>query len=101
MKEKRGLGDCPQGFDFSFDFDFDFPRAISPEANFRVIFAEIRVGAHLGPGLFAVFAKRPGHIASFHPAMRLPFFARNAKKDRPRGASYAVSRKNHARNRFG
>ncbi|MBF0111020.1 MAG: hypothetical protein HQL76_17790 [Magnetococcales bacterium] len=81
MKKKRGLGDCPQGF----DFDFYFPRAISPEANFRVIFAEIRVGARLGPDLFAIFAKRSGRIASFH-ARRFPFFAKTAKKGKPRRA---------------
>ncbi|MEO5329089.1 MAG: hypothetical protein H7829_12700 [Magnetococcus sp. THC-1_WYH] len=36
LKEKRGLGDCPQGFDFVFDFAFDFAfsRAPSPEAFF-------------------------------------------------------------------
>ncbi|MBF0147755.1 MAG: hypothetical protein HQL84_04680 [Magnetococcales bacterium] len=34
MKEKRGLGDCPQGFDLVFDFDFVFPRAFLPEARF-------------------------------------------------------------------
>ncbi len=40
LKEKRGLGDCPQGFDFDFDFAFDFafPRAPSPEAFFPCLF---------------------------------------------------------------
>ncbi|MEO5326911.1 MAG: hypothetical protein H7829_01575 [Magnetococcus sp. THC-1_WYH] len=50
LKEKRGLGDCPQGFDFDFGFDFGFdfdfgfafdfafPRAPSPEAFFPCLF---------------------------------------------------------------
>ncbi|MBF0421484.1 MAG: hypothetical protein HQL73_00660 [Magnetococcales bacterium] len=44
MKEKRGLGDCPQGFDFVFDFDFH--ASFYPKRLFRV-----------------VFAKRPGRLA--------------------------------------
>ncbi|MEO5327416.1 MAG: hypothetical protein H7829_04145, partial [Magnetococcus sp. THC-1_WYH] len=36
LKEKRGLGDCPQGFDFAFDFPFS--RALFPEAFFPCLF---------------------------------------------------------------
>ncbi len=62
-RKKRGLGDCPQGVDF--DFDYYLLRAPSPKAVFPRfwLLRENRAGASLGPGLFAVFAKRPGHIA--------------------------------------
>ncbi|MBF0422399.1 MAG: hypothetical protein HQL73_05345 [Magnetococcales bacterium] len=41
VKEKRGLGDCPQGFDFVFVFDFDFHAPFDPKQDSRVVFAGI------------------------------------------------------------
>ncbi|MBF0171814.1 MAG: hypothetical protein HQL83_00060 [Magnetococcales bacterium] len=65
-----------------------------------MIFAENRAGASLGPGLFAFFAKRPGHIAGgkISPfAVCLPFFAKTAKKGKPRLAPARFFRKKQNR----
>ncbi len=37
LKEKRGLGDCPQDFDFGVDFVFYAPHY--PKRSSRVVFA--------------------------------------------------------------
>ncbi|MBF0603845.1 MAG: hypothetical protein HQL07_09140 [Nitrospirae bacterium] len=63
LKEKRGLGDCPQGF----DFDFAFHAHLLPKHFFRAfgLCEKNAQGARLSVTFFAVFAKNITHNAMF------------------------------------
>ncbi|MBF0132550.1 MAG: hypothetical protein HQL75_08195 [Magnetococcales bacterium] len=78
LKEKRGLGDCPQGFDFAFHAPL-FPKHFSRAFSFKGKNAQARALAWY----FSRFLRKIPCImpcfTRFTMALYLPFFAKTAQ----------------------